>query len=221
MELRPLGRTGVQVSKLCLGTMMFGDRATDRRHHLLTPSGVSQRAPPRGGTPWLGLILVVVLGISIVASGVVATRLRLAPPVLLLGCGVLLGFVPALREVHLPPEAVLLLFLPALLWWESLTTSLREIRSNLRGVVLVSTLLVLVTAAAVAVTAHAFGLPWAPAWVLGAAVAPTDATAVGSLARILPQRSMTVLRAESLVNDGTALVIYGLAVGVAVGEEHL
>ena len=24
MEYRPLGRTGVQVSKLCLGTMMFG-----------------------------------------------------------------------------------------------------------------------------------------------------------------------------------------------------
>lgn len=25
MELRPLGRAGVQVSKLCLGAMMFGD----------------------------------------------------------------------------------------------------------------------------------------------------------------------------------------------------
>src|SRR3954466_4420894 len=151
MELRPLGRTGVQVSKLCLGTMMFGDRATDRRHHLLTPSGVSQRAPPRGGTPWLGLILVVVLGISIVASGVVATRLRLAPPVLLLGCGVLLGFVPAVREVHLPPEAVLLLFLPALLYWESLTTSPREIRRDLRGIMLMGTVLVVVTAGAVAI----------------------------------------------------------------------
>jgi monovalent cation/hydrogen antiporter len=57
--------------------------------------------------------------------------------------------------------------------------------------------------------------------VLGAAVAPTDATAVGVLARALPHRNVTVLRAESLVNDGTALVIYGLAVGITVGEEHL
>ena len=56
---------------------------------------------------------------------------------------------------------------------------------------------------------------------LGAAVAPTDATAVGVLARCLPRRTVTVLRAESLVNDGTALVIYGLAVGITVGEEHL
>jgi NhaP-type Na+/H+ or K+/H+ antiporter len=33
--------------------------------------------------------------------------------------------------VHLPPEAMLLIFLPALLYWESLTTSLREIRRDL------------------------------------------------------------------------------------------
>ena len=113
------------------------------------------------------------------------------------------------------------LFLPALLYWESLTTSLREIRNNLRVVVLTSTILVVATAAAVAVVAHALGLQWGPAWVLGAALAPTDATAVGVLARDLPRRTVTVLRAESLVNDGTALVLYGLAVGVTVGEEHL
>src|SRR5512144_1521031 len=152
---------------------------------------------------------------------VVARRFRVAPPVLLLAGGALLGFVPALRQVHLPSEAVLLLFLPALLYWESLTTSLREIRNNLRVVVLMSTALVLVTAWAVAAAAHGLGLPWGPAWVLGAAVAPTDATAVAVLARVLPRRTVTVLRAENLVNDGTALVIYALAVGVTVGEEHL
>ncbi|MDT0322105.1 Na+/H+ antiporter [Streptomyces millisiae] len=169
----------------------------------------------------LGLELVVVLGAALLGCEVAGRRLGLAPPVLLLAAGALLGFVPALREVHLPPEAMLLLFLPVLLYWESLTTSLREIRSNLRGIVLMSTLLVIATAAAVAATAHALGLPWGPAWVLGAALAPTDATAVGVLARRLPRRTLTVLRAESLVNDGTALVIYGLAVGITVGAEHL
>ena len=169
----------------------------------------------------LALVLVVVLGASMLASGVLAGRLRIAPPVLLLGCGVLLGFIPALREVHLPPEAVLLLFLPALLYWESLTTSLREIRRDLRGIMLMGTVLVIATAGAVATTAHLLGLPWGPAWVLGAALAPTDATAVGVLARMLPRRNVTLLRAESLINDGTALVIYSLAVGVTVGEEHL
>ncbi|WP_326831697.1 cation:proton antiporter domain-containing protein [Arthrobacter sp. BL-252-APC-1A] len=126
----------------------------------------------------LGLELVVALGVAILAASLGAERLRIAAPLLLLVSGVLLGFVPAFRKVELPSEVVLLLFLPALLYWESLTTSLREIRSNLRGIVLTGTGLVVVTAAAVAFTAHALGMPWGPAWVLGAALAPTDATAV-------------------------------------------
>jgi CPA1 family monovalent cation:H+ antiporter len=115
---------------------------------------------------------------------------------------------------------VLLLFLPILLYWESFTSSWREIRSNARVVVLLSTVLVVLTAALVAVAAHALGMMWGPAWVLGAAVAPTDATAVSVLGRVLPRRLAETLRAESLVNDGTALVVYGLAIAVtAEGEE--
>ncbi|MFJ8021494.1 Na+/H+ antiporter [Streptomyces sp. NPDC096311] len=169
----------------------------------------------------LGLELVVVLGVAVLVGNVLGQRFGVAPPVVLLIVGILLGFIPSVRQAQLPPEVVLLLFLPVLLYCESLTTSLREIRSNLRGIVLLSTVLVILTAWAVAVAGHALGLPWGPAWVLGAAVAPTDATAVGVLARILPRRQVTILRAESLVNDGTALVVYGLAVGITVGEEHL
>src|SRR6478752_5856262 len=165
--------------------------------------------------------MVVVLGVALVACGAFARRYPIAPAILLVLVGVLIGFSPRLRQAQLPPEVVLLLFLPALLYWESLTTSLREIRNNLRVVVLTSTALVFATAAAVAATAHWLGLEWGPAWVLGAALAPTDATAVGVLARELPRPTVTVLRAESLINDGTALVLYGLAVGVTVGEEHL
>ncbi|GAA2736295.1 Na+/H+ antiporter [Actinocorallia aurantiaca] len=169
----------------------------------------------------LGLELVVILGVAVLACNLAGRRFSVAPPVLLLVCGVLLGFVPALRQVRLPPDAVLLLFLPALLYWESLTTSPREIRRGLRNIALMGTVLVILTAGAVAVAAHALGLSWGPAWVLGAAVAPTDATAVGVLARMLPRHDVTLLRGESLVNDGTALVVYGLAVGITVGEEQL
>src|SRR6478735_5517195 len=165
--------------------------------------------------------MVVLLGTAIVMCGALARRYPVAPAILLVLVGALVGLLPRLRHVQLPPQVVLLLFLPALLYWESLTTSLREIRNNLRVVVLTSTLLVVATAAGVAAAAHALGLDWGPAWVLGAAVAPTDATAVGVLARDLPRRTVTVLRAESLVNDGTALVLYGLAVGVTVGEQQL
>ncbi|WP_330158428.1 hypothetical protein [Nocardiopsis tropica] len=60
-----------------------------------------------------------------------------------------MGFVPALHEVQLPPELMLLIFLPLLLYWESLSTSLCEIRKNLTGIAAMSTLLVIATAAAV------------------------------------------------------------------------
>lgn len=169
----------------------------------------------------LGLELIVILGVAVLVCGVAARRFRVAPPVLLLVFGIALGFLAFLREVHLPPETVLLIFLPALLHWESITTSLRDIRRDLRGIMLTGTVLVVLAAAAVATTAHALGVGWGPAWVLGAALAPTDATAVGALARSLPRRNVALLRAESLINDGTALVVYGLAVGVVVGAERL
>jgi len=166
------------------------------------------------------LELVVAIGLAVLVVTAAARRVHVPPPALLLVAGILLGLVPTLRETHLPPEAVLLLFLPILLYWESFTSSWREIRSNARVVVLLSTVLVVLTAALVAVAAHALGMPWGPAWVLGAAVAPTDATAVSVLGGVLPRRLAETLRAESLVNDGTALVVYGLALAVtAEGEE--
>ena len=83
--------------------------------------------------------MVVVLGVALLIGGALARRFPVAPALVLLLIGVLIGFAPAIRRAQLPPQVVLLLFLPALLYWESLTTSLREIRSNLRVVVLAST----------------------------------------------------------------------------------
>ncbi|MER7148415.1 cation:proton antiporter domain-containing protein, partial [Streptomyces xanthochromogenes] len=123
----------------------------------------------------LGLELVVLLGVAVLVGSALGDRLRIAPPVVLMVMGVLIGLIPALRKVELPSEVVLLLFLPALLAWESLNTSLREIRRHLTDVALAATLLVIASAASVACVAHGLGIGWGPAWVLGAAVAPTDA----------------------------------------------
>jgi monovalent cation/hydrogen antiporter len=84
-------------------------------------------------------------------------------------------------------------------------------------ITLLAVFLVITTAAVVAVVAHALGLSWPMAALLGTVVAPTDATAVAAVARRLPRRNLTTLRAESLINDGTALVLYAAAVGVAIG----
>ncbi len=165
-----------------------------------------------------GLEITVLLGFAVLVGTVLAPRLRIATPLVLLVLGLAMGVVPALREIQLPPEVVLLLFLPVMLFWESLTTSLRAIRRSLRYVAPMATLLVVASAFAVAGIATLLGMPWQAALILGAAVAPPDATAVAALGRMLPQRMFMKLKAESLTNDGTALVIYAIAVSIAVGD---
>jgi len=161
--------------------------------------------------------VILLVGVLQVAGGALAPRIHLPAPLVWLLAGVAVGFIPGVDHVELPPETVLLVFLPAILYWESLTTSQREIRANLRVITLLAVFLVIATAVVVAVVAHALGLSWPMAALLGTVVAPTDATAVAAVARRLPRRNLTTMRAESLINDGTALVLYAAAVGVAIG----
>ncbi|KAA9085269.1 Na+/H+ antiporter [Microbacterium radiodurans] len=166
-----------------------------------------------------GLEVTVLLGIALLVGTVLAPRLRVATPLVLLVIGLLLGFVPELRAIELPPETVLLLFLPVLLFREAWTTSVRSVRRSLRYIVPMSTLLVVASAFAVAGVATWLGVPWEAALVLGAAVAPPDATAVAALGRLLPPRTFMKLKAESLTNDGTALVLYAIAVSLLLGDQ--
>ena len=164
-------------------------------------------------------LILVVLVAAVVLGTLLGHRYRVGPPVLLIFLGALLGLVPAFGEVRINGELVLLLFLPAILYWESLNTSLREMRANQRVIIFLSVALVIATAFAVAWTGRALGMDPHAAAVLGAVLSPTDAAAVAGLAKKLPRRTLVVLSGESLINDGTALVLFAVAVQVAVGGE--
>lgn len=164
-----------------------------------------------------GLVVIVALVSAVIVGTVLGHRYRVGPPVLLILLGGLLGLIPRFGDVRIDGEIVLLLFLPAILYWESLNTSFREIRKNARIIVFLSIALVIATAVAVSWTARALGMESHAAAVLGAVLSPTDAAAVAGLGKRLPRRSLTVLRAESIVNDGTALVLFALTVHVAIG----
>jgi Na+/H+ antiporter len=164
-----------------------------------------------------GLVLVVALVSTVIVGTVISRRYSVGPPVLLILLGALLGLIPEFGRVHVNGEIVLLLFLPAILYWEGLNTSFREIRANARVIVFLSVALVIATAVAVSWTARALGMEPHAAAVLGAVLSPTDAAAVAGLAKKLPRRSLTVLKAESLINDGTALVLFVVTVHVAIG----
>ncbi|MEU5529092.1 Na+/H+ antiporter [Micromonospora chersina] len=163
------------------------------------------------------LVLIAVLGATVLIGTTIGGRYSVAPPVLLIAMGAGLGLLPPFDNVVLEPEVVLVLFLPAILYRESLVISLREIRANLVVIALLAVALVILTMVAVAYAAQALGVEPGAAWVLGAVLAPTDAAAVAGLAKRMPRGILTTLRTESLVNDGTALVLFSVAVGVIAG----
>lgn len=143
-----------------------------------------------------------------------------APIVLVLG-GLAIAFVPALPSVELAPDTIFLVFLPPLVYAAGWRTSPQELRAVMRPLALLAIVLVFIAAAAVAVVAHALvpGMSWAEAAILGAILAPTDAPAAIAIFRRLgaPERVRLLVEGESMINDGTALVLYRIAVGVAAG----
>lgn len=156
------------------------------------------------------LILLAVLA----GTALLARRTEIAPAILLLLAGIALAFVPGMPRVELPPELVLLLVLPPLIYSASVAMSWREFKFNLRPIVLLAVGCVIFTAAAVAAATHyLIGLPWEVGFLLGAIVAPPDVVAPLAIARKLgmPRRVLVVLEGEGLANDATALILYRFA----------
>jgi monovalent cation/hydrogen antiporter len=145
---------------------------------------------------------------------------RIPYPIMLVLGGLALSQVPGLPDFELPPELVLVGFLPPLLYSAAFFTSLRDLRANVAPIGLLAIGLVGVTTLVVGVVAHwaIDGMPWSAAFVLGAVVSPTDPIAATSISRRLgvPRRLVTVIEGESLVNDATALVLYRVAVAAVL-----
>lgn len=163
----------------------------------------------------------ILLGIAITVSYAISRRLHLLSPLVLIVAGVGISFVPHAGEIQLPHEVVLSIFLPLLLYWESLSVSLSQVRRALRGVILSGTVLVAITALLIALVGTWMGLSIGTALLIGACLGPTDATAVSALGRGMSSGQKTVLQAESLINDGSALVIFAVALQVTGGTARV
>jgi CPA1 family monovalent cation:H+ antiporter len=149
-----------------------------------------------------------------------ARRWHLPHAVLLVVLGLALSFVPGMPTLELNPSLVLTLFLPPLLYRAGVNMSWRGFRANLRPILLLAVGAVIFTAACVAALTHyLFGFPWAVGFVLGAVVSPPDAVAPMAIARrfAIPNRILTILEGEGLVNDATALILFSFAVAAVTG----
>jgi len=151
---------------------------------------------------------------------VLAKKISVPYPIVLVIGGSLLAFVPGLPVPRLDPQLVFLLFLPPILYAAAYFTSWRDFRDSLPSITLLAVGLVAATTAAVALAFHAV-VPeagWGAAFVLGAIVSPPDAVAATAIAQRLhlPRRIVTILEGESLVNDATGLVLLKFATAAVV-----
>jgi Na+/H+ antiporter len=161
------------------------------------------------------LLLAVVVGLEILAQ-----RLDVPRPIALLAGGIGIALIPGLPRAQLDPDVIFLIFIPPLLYWTAINSSLRDFRAYAVAISMSGVVLVLASIAAVATVVHALlpTMSWAVAVILGAIVAPPDVVVMASMLRgmVLPRTVATILLGESLVNDAASLVVYRMAVTAAV-----
>jgi monovalent cation:H+ antiporter, CPA1 family len=174
---------------------------------------------------------IAMIGLLLIISAVgIATRsLRVPYPIALviagLGLGVLLRsplpFVDglALDHLHLTPHLILVVFLPALLFEATLHIEATTLRKTLLPIGLLAIPGVLLTAAIVGALVHwGVGFDWPTALLFGAIVAATDPIAVLAIFKQLgvPHDLEVLVEGESLFNDGTAVVLSRILLGIVL-----
>ncbi len=157
---------------------------------------------------------------AIVLLHMLANKLGVAYPILLVLAGLLVAFVPGLPRLHVDPELIFFIFLPPLLFEAAWSISYKELRRWYRIICSFAFLVVFFSAMAVALVADQLipGFTLALGFLLGGIVAPPDAVSVGALTRFvrIPRSTRAVLEGESLLNDASALIIFRFAL-IAVG----
>jgi CPA1 family monovalent cation:H+ antiporter len=145
---------------------------------------------------------------------VLARKLNVPYPTLLAGAGLAFAVLPFSPEISVDPQLALALFIAPALLHAAYHTSPRALRRYWFPLLALAVFAVIVTTATVALVGVTLGgLPLAAALALGAIVAPPDAAAseavLGEVG--IPRRGLLLLQGESLLNDATALLLFGLA----------
>lgn len=166
---------------------------------------------------YLALIVAIVLIIML------ANKLKVAYPVLLVVAGLLISFIPGLPVLHIDPELIFVIFLPPLLYEAAFAISWKELWRWRRIVGSFAFIVVFLTATSVAFAANMFipGFTLALGFLLGGIVSPPDAVSAGAILRFVkvPRRVSSILEGESLLNDASSLIIFRFAlIAVATGQ---
>ncbi len=158
------------------------------------------------------LVLEVLLIVSVVAVGVRHFRIPYTVALVLVGLALSLR---APLGIQLTPDLILTLFIPPLVFEAAFHINLENLRQNITSIMLLAVPGVILTMLLVGlIVSWGVGMPIGLALVFGALIAATDPVSVVAIFRRLgaPKRLEVLLEGESLFNDGTAIVVFNLAV---------
>lgn len=151
--------------------------------------------------------------------GIVARRLRMPYTVGLVIVGAALAIFFRQDPVEVNPDIILGVFIPPLIFEAAFHLPMPELRRNIFSILRLAIVGVLITTFLVGYIVHfGAGIPLEFAIIFGAIIAATDPVAVIALFRSLgvPKRLQVLVEGESLLNDGTAIVVVNIAVAVAI-----
>src|ERR1700735_4408672 len=164
--------------------------------------------------------VILLLLVLVAVFAVMAHRLKVPYPIVLVLAGLGISFLPHIPRIPLDPNIVFVIFLPPLLYSSAWSMSWREFRRHAVVIGLLAVGLVGFTVWGIAEFSDHFitALYWKPGFLLGAVVSTTDAIAATSIAKSigLPRRIVDILEGESLMNDATGLLALEIGLSIIV-----
>lgn len=166
---------------------------------------------------YLGLILTIVLIIML------ADKIKVAYPVLLVMAGLIVSVIPGMPVIHINPELIFVIFLPPLLFDAAFAISWKELWRWRRIVGSFAFVVVFITAWSVALASSAWipGITLTLGFLLGGIVSPPDAVSASAILKFVkvPRRMSSILEGESLLNDASSLIIFRFAtIAIITGQ---
>ncbi len=161
----------------------------------------------------------------ILALVMLANRLRLAYPIVLVLGGLALSFTAAFSNITIDPELVFFIFLPPLLYEAAWQVSWKEFWKWRRVITSFAFPIVILTSCVIAFVAHACipGFTLALGFLLGGIVSPPDAISATTIMRNVkvPKGLVSIIEGESLLNDASSLIVFRFALATVItGQFH-
>jgi monovalent cation:H+ antiporter, CPA1 family len=182
-------------------------------------------------TPSSSIEFLVWLLIAAAVIAILTNRLRIPYTAALVLGGLFLGIVripilsplqPGHRPDWLTPDVILILFLPALVFEGSVKLDARQLLRNSLPLLLLANVGVLLTALVTGQLVHwLIGLPLLIAMLFGSIISATDPISVIAIFKNLKvdKRLSLIMEGESLLNDGTAVVLFGILSEGVIAEK--